>query len=111
MIADMWTDVIDVHQAVSEQNLMVAERSALRPFCYPRTSRASAGMASPGDRRSLRRQIEEDDDAIELSDTEYEDHGSGITTFLNDQPGPGFSRKRIPAAQQQVEEKPPQGRV
>ena len=66
-------------------------------------------MASPRDRRSLRRQIEEDDDAIELSDTEYEDHGSGITTFLNDQPGPGFSRKRIPAAQQQVEEKNPAG--
>ena len=67
-------------------------------------------MASPGDRRSLRRQIEEDDDVIELGDKEHEDSGAGVSTFLQGaQPGPGFSRKRIPAAQQQVEEKTPAG--
>ena len=61
-------------------------------------------MTSPRDRRSLRRQIAEDDDAIEIDIGEHKDHGIGITTFLNkdkDQPGPGFST-RIPVAQPQI---------
>ena len=60
-------------------------------------------MASPRDRRSLRRQLAEDDDAIEISIEEHKDGGAGITTFLNqeDQPGPGFST-RIPGAQPQI---------
>ena len=66
-------------------------------------------MASPRDRRSLRRQIVEDSDAITLSGSEVEaDYGAGITTFLqDDQPGPGLSSTRIPEAQPQVEEKIP----
>ena len=87
---------------------MVAERSALRPFCFPRTPGRRAVMASPRDRRSLRRQLAEDDDALEVENAEYEDNGGGVTTFLdNETPGPGFSRKRIPADQPQVEEKNP----
>ena len=66
-------------------------------------------MASPRDRRSLRRQIAEDCDAITLDGSECEidyDDGSGITTFLRDsEPGPGDSSTRIPEAQPQVEEK------
>ena len=61
-------------------------------------------MASPRDRRSLRRQIAEDDDAIEIDIGEHKDYGGGITTFLDqdqDQPGPGFST-RIPVAQPQI---------
>ena len=57
----------------------------------------------------MRRQLAEDDDAIEIVDTEHEDNGEGITKFLKDdeEPGPGLSRKRIPADQPQVEEKNP----
>ena len=106
LVIAMRIDRCDIHKAVSEQKMMVAERSALRPFCFPRTSGRRAVMASPRDRRSLRRQLAEDDDALEIQDNEYEDNGEGITKFLDsEEPGPGFSRKRIPTDRPQVEEK------
>ena len=53
-------------------------------------------MESARDHRSLRRQIQEDDDAIELDDVEV-DHGVGVSKWMDtEEPGPGF--QRIPAA-------------
>ena len=56
------------------------------------------------DQRPLARQIQEDDDVIELEPghaTSRTDTGSGITNVLNDDitHQPGFSNPRIPAAQ------------
>ena len=69
-------------------------------------------MASPRDQRSLRRQIQEDDDdAIEIIASESEtDTGGGIIKFLKPiTRNPGFSKKRIPVAQPKVEENNPHG--
>ena len=56
-------------------------------------------MASPRDRRSLRQQLAEDDDAIMLSESD-KDVGAGITRYLaSESEDPGFSQERIPAAQ------------
>ena len=60
-------------------------------------------MDSARDHRSLRRQIDEDDDAIELSEVEM-DYGVGVSKWVDtEEPGPGCQRipaaKRIPAAQ------------
>ena len=69
-------------------------------------------MASPRDQRSLRRQIQEDDDdAIEIIASESEtDTGGGITKFLKPTTrDPGFSKKRIPVAQPKIEENNPRG--
>ena len=63
----------------------------------------TAGPAGDRDQRSLAQQLEEDDDAILMSD-ENGDVGAGVTKFL-DEPG---VQESIPVAQPKMLKPPPE---